>query len=71
MKKIKCNLTEKQLNEIGHEIASGWGGSFLEYSLELIENEPTVIFYCVEHGEYFTTTLSIEEILKEYKDCLK
>lgn len=66
MKKIKCELSTKQLNEIGHEIASGWGASFLEYKIDVIDNEPTVIFLCVEYGEYFTTALSIKEIFEEY-----
>ena len=53
-----------RLLNIGREIASIWGASC--YDFEVDKDESQVVFYCREHGEEFVTTLSFDELLKDY-----
>lgn len=55
------------LNEVGPEVASGWGAECT--AVKCYKNK--VVFYCIEHGERFTTTLTYDDIKEEYKYCLK
>lgn len=52
------------LIDIGNEIASLWGGSC--YSYEINEQDQTVIFNCVEHGELFYVVKNFKDIRNEY-----
>jgi hypothetical protein len=49
------------LMQIGHELASVWGGSCYDVSVTSDE----VVFDCIEHGELFIATLDFDE-LEEY-----
>lgn len=46
------------LMAIGQELASMWGGSCYDVSID----DGDVIFSCTEHGELFATTLSFDEL---------
>ena len=48
----------QDLMAIGQEIASMWGGSCYDVSID----DGEIIFSCAEHGELFATTLSFDEL---------
>lgn len=64
-KKEAPKYTENDLIKIGREVASGWGGECLKAT----SKSDSVEFLCIEHGECFTTELTLEE-LKEYEYVL-
>lgn len=66
MKNLTYNGTKynsAKLMDVGHEIASMWGGSCLGY--EVLDDR--ILFDCVEHGERFASELTFDELEKEYK----
>lgn len=64
--KVACKptrgLTKAQLEKVGNEVASVWGGVCTGVKCFL----NSVEFKCQEYDEKFTTTLTYDEILKEY-----
>lgn len=58
----KPKINKDRLMRIGQDIASVWGA----YCVDVKTYENLVTFNCVEYGEKFSTTLSYEEIEKEY-----
>lgn len=56
-------LREKIL-EIGNELASIWGAACKDARINNVDK--SVIFQCVENGEYFETKISFEELEEEY-----
>ena len=56
--------TAHDLNGIGRNIASLWGGCLL--SVEVDRQNKKVVFHCIEHGEDFCSELTYDE-LQEYK----
>lgn len=56
--------SKEQLNKIGNNVASLWGGSCYEF--EINEEKKEISFICIEHGEHFSTTLKYNE-LDQYK----
>ena len=57
-------VDKERLMEIGNDIASLWGGSC--YDFEIDKDLEEIAFFCVEHGEEFTTTMSFAELEEEY-----
>lgn len=53
-----------KLLSIGNDVASLWGGSCYDFEVDKKGNQ--VVFHCVEHGEFFVTTMSFDEIQMEY-----
>ena len=64
MKALTENLVEEIIG-IGNKVAVGWGASC--YDFETFPRKKEVTFHCVEHGEFFVTTLSYANVKKEYK----
>ena len=60
---MKKNQSKQDMYRIGNNLASGWGGEC--YAYEVDYNAYTVLFHCVEHGEFFVTTLGFAD-LPEY-----
>lgn len=56
-------IREKFL-EIGNELASIWGAACKDARINNVDK--SVIFQCVENGEYFETKISFEELEEEY-----
>ena len=56
--------TDNMLRIIGDEVASIWGGSCYDYEID--QEAGDVIFYCMEHGEKFASTISFNQ-LSEYE----
>lgn len=69
--KIACKpthgLTKAQLEKVGNEVAAVWGGVCTGVKCFL----NSVEFKCQEYDEKFTTTLTYDEILKDYAYALK
>ena len=53
-----------KLLAIGNDVASLWGGNC--YDFEIDNDGKQVVFHCVEHGEFFVTTISFDELRAEY-----
>ena len=51
---------KQKLMEIGHNVASLWGGSCLKVHVD--KKNKVVNFDCIEHGEVFGTTLEFSEL---------
>lgn len=58
----KPKIAKDRLERIGQDIASVWGAVCV--GVKTYEN--LVTFECNEYGEKFSTTMSYDEILKEY-----
>lgn len=56
--------TKKDLLRIGNNVASMWGGSCYDVFIDETKDKE-IMFECVEHGEFFVTSISFED-LKEY-----
>ena len=56
-------LREKFL-EIGNELASIWGA--VCKNIYINNADKSVVFQCIENGEYFETKISFEELEEEY-----
>lgn len=57
-------INKKLLQKIGSEVAAEWGSQLLK-----VKTYPSlVVFECVEDNEYFTTTMTYDEIKEEYKN---
>ena len=54
---------DRKLMQVGNEVASLWGASCIKYSVD--RKTKTVTFECVEHGEFFVTSVEFAN-LKEY-----
>lgn len=54
---------DRKLMKVGQEVASLWGASCIKYSVD--RKTKTVTFECVEHGEFFVTSVEFAN-LKEY-----
>jgi len=61
-------ITKIQVIKIGMELASSWGARYLNFK---VEDENKITFYMEEHGEHFYSTLTLDEIVKDYKHILK
>ena len=53
-----------RLSEIGKEVASLWGGTCKK--VEINTDDKVVQFLCTEHKEEFVTSMTFDEIKKEY-----
>lgn len=53
--------TIQQLEQIGDEVASCWGAECIGFT---IKYNGDVIYECVEHGEFFITTIKVEDLSK-------
>lgn len=51
--------TTEQLQEIGREVASCWGGECIGYN---IEDNGDVTYECIEHGEFFVSTIKVKDL---------
>lgn len=60
---ISEEISQKIL-EIGSIIASTWGGFCISYEIDYEKQE--IFFTCYEHGEEFYTSISFEDLKKEY-----
>jgi len=56
--------THDELMSIGYNVASGWGGECIGYSIDTGKKE--VQFDCVEHGDFFFTIVGFDE-LRDYE----
>jgi hypothetical protein len=54
----------KELLKIGIEVASLWGAEC--YNYKVIKENKEIVFYCIEAGEKFTTSVSFEDLKSEY-----
>lgn len=63
----KESFTTEELMNVGQEVASLWGAECYDFSKE----EDVYVFFCIEHGERFICRMTHEEILENYKHCLK
>ena len=54
---------DRKLMKVGQEVASLWGASCVKYNVD--KKTKTVVFECIEHGEYFVTSVEFSN-LKEY-----
>ena len=50
--------------EIGNELATIWGAVCKNVCINNVEK--SVVFQCIENGEYFETKISFEELEDEY-----
>ena len=57
-------MSTERLYEIGNELASLWGGSC--YNFTINQKEKQVVFACIEHGEKFSAVLPFSEIKRDY-----
>lgn len=55
---------DKGLLDAGNDIASLWGGSCYDYTVDF--DIKVVRFHCVENGEFFNTDCSFDELKEEY-----
>lgn len=55
------------LEKVGPEVASGWGAECT--SVKAYKN--MVVFKCIECGERFETSMTYDEIKKDYKNLLR
>ena len=55
----------KELLKIGMEVASLWGAECYDY--KVIKENKEIVFYCIEAGEKFTTSVSFQDLKSEYK----
>lgn len=53
-------FTKQEIQILGEDIASLWGGKFLEYKFN--EETQKHEFYCEEHEEYFYSAFTQEEL---------
>lgn len=53
---------KNKLLEIGNELAMLYGGSCYDY----YKSGGKIIFKCIEHGEHFTTSMTVKELKEEY-----
>lgn len=60
--------TDSDIRVIGRKVASQWAGDFISYRVD--KKSKKITFYCVEHGEEFTTFLPFED-LKLYDGILR
>lgn len=55
---------DKDLLDAGNDIASLWGGSCYDYSVDF--DTKTVTFQCVEAGDFFKTESTFDELKEDY-----
>ena len=53
-------ITRDMILNVGYGIAMSWGAEFLDYKINKEQQE--IIFYCIEHGEHFYSTLTFKEV---------
>ena len=54
----------KELLKVGTEVASLWGAECYDY--KIVKENKEVIFYCIEAGEKFTTSVTFQELKSDY-----
>ena len=54
----------KELLKVGTEVASLWGAEC--YGYKIIKENEEIVFYCIEAGEKFTTSVTFQELKSDY-----
>lgn len=59
-------VSPDEIRQIGIQLASIWGGEFINYFLDSKAHQ--IVFHCIEHGEEFVTILTYDEFWEELNE---